>query len=59
MDKTVIREALCKEGDAVGSATFELEQLRMLQESQMKDRIQGFETISLTCGGFFTIMCCN
>lgn len=59
MSKEEIRSILRAEGSAAGDSAFEIEQLRRLQESQAKNRIQGFETITLTCSNFLSLICCS
>lgn len=59
MNRDEVRNNLRTEGGAAGSPLFELEQLRHLQEAQAKRRVQGFETITVTCGNFLTVICCG
>ncbi len=59
MSKDEIRSILRAEGSVAGDSAFEVEQFRRLQEAQAKNRIQGFETITLTCGNVLSLICCS
>ena len=55
MDMDERRNAKRGKETAAGSLKLELKEMRKLQGNS---KVDGIETISVTCGSFFTIFCC-
>ena len=49
------RKAKRGKESAAGSVELELKEVQKLQGN---DRVKGIETISMSCGGIFSIICC-